>query len=309
MVTYVGNGAYCYANTTSMLLAPIGEAVSPALVEVLSGVGLGASWLPPAKLAFFGAVAPDVGVSKALDLLGFGYEEHSCADSDPLPLTDLRRALGEGPVALGPVDIGCLSYMPRARGPNGGDHFVLAYAVDEAEVHLHDPAGFPYVSLPFADLERAWRAEQVDYRRGAFRRWSAPHRRERLSDDERFGRALAWFAAIQGTAAAPAHQTGRVAGPPAVRAYAAHVRTGEVTPAQAGHMTGFLFTLGAKRALDYAAFFEARRPDLATLKRRQAEHFGRAHTLAVRKQWLSLADTLEEVAELEEELAAALGSQ
>jgi hypothetical protein len=37
-----GNGAYCCANAASMLLSTIGEDVDPSLIEVLSGVGLGA---------------------------------------------------------------------------------------------------------------------------------------------------------------------------------------------------------------------------------------------------------------------------
>ena len=35
MTTYFGNGHYCYANVTAMLLASIGERVAPELVEVL----------------------------------------------------------------------------------------------------------------------------------------------------------------------------------------------------------------------------------------------------------------------------------
>src|SRR5688500_12440830 len=119
--TYVGNGAYCYANTTSMLLASVGETVSPGLIEVLSGVGWGALWIPEQRAILFGQVAPDTGLSKALDLLGFSYEERSSPSDAPLPVEQLRTALQTGPVAIGPVDIGCLSYMPRSRGPNGSD--------------------------------------------------------------------------------------------------------------------------------------------------------------------------------------------
>ena len=40
---YVGNGHYCYANVTSMLLASIGESFAPGLIEVLTGMSLGAN--------------------------------------------------------------------------------------------------------------------------------------------------------------------------------------------------------------------------------------------------------------------------
>jgi hypothetical protein len=45
---------------------------------------------------------------------------------------------------------------------------------------------------------------------------------------------------------------------------------------------------------------------LAALKCRQAELFGKSHTLAVRENWSSLADTLRELANLEEEFRTAL---
>ena len=40
--TFYDSYWYCYANSTAMLLASAGETVSPRLIEVLSGVGLGA---------------------------------------------------------------------------------------------------------------------------------------------------------------------------------------------------------------------------------------------------------------------------
>lgn len=303
---YCGNGAYCYANTTAMLLASIGESVSPSTVEVLTGVGMGAFWIPQSEGILFGAAAPNEGVSSALDLLGFGREERRSADGDPLPLEELREALRHGPVAIGPVDMGCLTYMPSARGPNGVDHFVLLHGLEGDEVCLHDPAGYPHVSLPLADLERAWRAERIGYRRGAFERWYAPRRRETVSDEELFGRALARFGQIYARQGGWAESRGWLAGPRAVREHAAQVRAGCITPTQLGHMTHFVYQLGAKRALDYAAFFAGRREDLAALKGRQAVRFGRAHTLAVRKAWAPLAETLEEIAAIEDELGAAL---
>ncbi|HET7769341.1 MAG TPA: hypothetical protein VFN74_11255, partial [Chloroflexota bacterium] len=299
---YVGNGAYCYANTTSMLLGSVGEAVSPGLIEALSGVGMGALWQVEAQLVFFGRGAPDTGVSKALDLLGFAYEERSSAADAAMPLDELRAALEGGPVAIGPVDLGCLTYAQGARGANGSDHFVLVYGADETEVQLHDPAGYPHVSLPLADLERAWRAEKVGYRRGAFRHWYAPRRRERVSEEALFERAMEWFASIY-RSEAPGRS---LAGPEAVRAHAAHVRAGNLGRGQVGHLTGFAYRLGARRALDYAAFFGARRPDLAGLKRRQAVAFGRGHTLAVREEWGAVSRVAEEIAVIEEELEAAL---
>src|SRR5690242_2072514 len=107
---YIGNGHYCYANATAMLLAAAGEQIAPGLVEVLSGVSLGAGWNEQMDLIFFDTVAPDVGVSRALGVLGFAADERASVDGAPAPLAALAEALAIGPAVLGPVDMGLLLY-------------------------------------------------------------------------------------------------------------------------------------------------------------------------------------------------------
>src|SRR5215217_4742742 len=116
---YVGNGHYCYANTTAMLLASVGEQVSAGLIEVVSGVSLGAAWNEAMGLIFFDSTAPDVGISRALRLQGFEIDERASADGDPAPLEELARALEAGPALLGPLDMGLLSYRAGKRQASG----------------------------------------------------------------------------------------------------------------------------------------------------------------------------------------------
>ncbi|MBV9544991.1 MAG: hypothetical protein JOY61_11505 [Chloroflexi bacterium] len=279
---YIGNGHYCYANATAMLLASVGERLAPDLIEVLTGVGLGALWLTEQELFFFGFVAPDRGISRALALLGFEVAEHAGRDGDAPPFRELAEALAAGPAVLGPLDMGHLTYAPGRGSATGMDHYVLAYALDATELHLHDPAGFPYVSLPVADLVRAWRAEQVNYRRGPFRWWSAPRRLQHPSERELVAGALRTFErnyAEADSAAAPGVVTGSLA----IRQLAERIAGGELLPHFAGYLVRFVFQLAARRALDYAAFFEDCWPALAEAKREQAMLFGRCHTLAVRR--------------------------
>src|SRR4051812_1112722 len=167
-----------------MLLASVGEQVPAGLVEVLSGVSLGATWNEAMGLIFFDSSAPDVGISRALRLLGFEVDERASADGDPAPLVELARVLQDGPALLGPLDMGLLSYRTGRRQASGVDHFVLAYAVDDAEVYVHDPAGYPSVSIALTDLEPAWAAELVGYRRGAYRWWHSPRRVARPTEDD-----------------------------------------------------------------------------------------------------------------------------
>jgi hypothetical protein len=70
MFNYIGNGAYCYANSASMLLDTVGEKISAESIEVLSGVGLGALWFKEDNMVFFSNGVPHIGVSKALNILG-----------------------------------------------------------------------------------------------------------------------------------------------------------------------------------------------------------------------------------------------
>jgi hypothetical protein len=304
---YVGNGHYCYANVTAMLLASVGERVGPELVEVLSSVGLGARWWAEQELFFFGTEAPDRGISRALALLGFAVEERAGRDGDAPPFDALAEALTAGPVVLGPLDMGWLTYV-RGRGrASGVDHYVLGYALDGAELHLHDPAGFPHVSLPLADLAEAWRAELVGYRRGSFRWWSAPCRVRHPTRPEIHASALRAFEHVYRQAETTT-SPGVLTGGAAIRKLADVVGRGEPSDRLAGHMVGFLFQLSARRARDYASFFENCHPDLGEAKGEQAVLFGRCHTLAARRHWPALAESLRHLADIEDRFRSLLRS-
>jgi hypothetical protein len=108
---YIGNGHYCYANVTAMLLDAVGECVKPEIVEVLSGVGVGAHWLKTDDLIFFDSASPDRGITTALRLLGFAVQEQVSMDDDPPPWPALKDALRRGPAILSPVDLGLLTHM------------------------------------------------------------------------------------------------------------------------------------------------------------------------------------------------------
>ena len=194
ILTCVGNGPYCYANSASMLLESAGESVEPRLIEVLSGVGLGAFWIPESQTLFLSgwASAPDVGVSRSFGLLGFEVAEDAELDGDPMPVEALNLQLSEGPVMLGPLDMGELSYQPSVRGANGVDHFVLALHMEDDAVVVHDPAGYPAMPIDVEALDRAWQADLIEYRRGTYRRWhlARPHRRPVARADRRCGGAV-----------------------------------------------------------------------------------------------------------------------
>lgn len=300
MTRYVGNGPYCYANATSMLLTSIGEHVHPPRIEALTGVGLGAFYLPSEKLIFFGNLGtpPDVGVSKALELLGFEHKETAREEGEPAPFEELRADLAKSPAVLGPLDMGYLTHNPSHAYLAGADHFVLAYGICEREIYLHDPEGFPHVSLPLHQLELAWKAESIPYRRGSYRYWTSPRRVVDPTEEEIYDRALPFFkSCYEDGSETPGN---RITGRDGILQFAGHVRGGNLSRGEVDHLVYFALKLGSRRALDFAFFFDFRDQKLAALKRRQAELFGRCHTLAVANNWPSLADALLKLADVEE---------
>jgi hypothetical protein len=315
MIPYVGNGFYCYANATAMLLAASGENVSPSLLEVLCGVGLGAMWRAESKMIFFGNLAtpPDVGISQALDLLGFRYAEKSSAATAPPPFAALRADLAHSPAVLGPLDMGFLHYNPLCADLGGADHYVLAYDMDNQEVYLHDPIGFPYVALSLADLAPAWQAERIAYRRGSYRYWTAVQRYARPTEEGLYARAIQSFQSdyrkSEHLIAQEPWAKDWVLDHQAIRQCADYVRSGHVAPSLKAHLLNFALQLGARRALDFAAFLAPHSPALAAWKDKQARLFGRSHTIAVRESWSLLADTLQELADTEAEFRTILFAQ
>ena len=310
VVPFRGNGPYCYSNTASMLLNTIGEQVSPQEMEAYTGVGLGAFWLPKEKLLFFSSLSnpPDLGITRALHLLGFGFEENVTSDPGKLPLEQLRSDLAGSAAVLGPLDMGYLTHNPLHKRMMGADHFVLAYRFEKEGVLIHDPEGFPSVLLPFRQLELAWRADSIAYRRGHYRYWTRPRRVRSPNRDELYDSNLKSFREVYSEAAALAAKHDLSIDAKAITTLQRHVEKGKVSPAERGFMVFFSFKLGARRALDFASFFGFRHRKLAGLKEKQAELFGVLQSLAVERKWTRVADSLEQLAQVETEFRDALFS-
>lgn len=307
VLDYVGNGPYCYANSAAMLLESAGESIEPRLIEVLSGVGLGAFWLAESQTLFLSgwASSPDVGVSRAFDLLGFRVAEEVEPDGSPMPAEALARQLRHGPVMLGPLDMGELPYHPDSRGANGVDHFVLAFDVEDGAVVVHDPAGYPATPIGNESLGRAWKADLIGYRRGAYRRWHSPARTRTPTHEEIAGAAMVSFAEAYRDARATVPSEVLV-GPEAIEALVATIRGPGLEGQGLEHLRRFALPLGVRRALDYAWFLRPFAPEVADLKIRQARKLGRAQAAGARCEWEPLAEFLTQVAHLEREVEAAV---
>jgi hypothetical protein len=299
-VPYVGNGSYCYANAAAMLLASHGEPTPPPTLEVLSGVGLGAAYRKEAGIMFFSDPngLPDGGVARAMEILGFAFETWS-GEGDDAPFDRLAAALEGGPVMIGPLDMGHLRYHPQWEWLGGADHYVLVTAVGDGHARIHDPDGLPCVRLPFDELELAWRAERIGYRSRPFQAWHAPRRVAAPDEAQIRERAMAWFRRRMEEAPHAGEVSGMGWGAAAIRACAADLAAGTASPQLHGFLVYFALKLGARRALDYANFFDGVDASLAADKREQANAFGLAHCAALRKEWAKLGELFEQLARIE----------
>ena len=87
---------------------------------------------------------PEAGFDGALAALGWISEVTTGGDADAA-LARLKAALNVGPVWIGPVEMGHLRHQPRMRGPIEADHYVVVPAIDDENVLMHDPQGYPYM--------------------------------------------------------------------------------------------------------------------------------------------------------------------
>lgn len=303
-VPYIGNAAYCYSDCTAMLLSSVGENVPSSKIEVLMGLGLSASLgkggFQKEGLLWFhhSNLLPDLGIGKALEILGFSYKSKVTQSPEDIPFEDLREDLEKSPAILGPLEECYLTYNPHCQYLLGVDHSILAYEMDDEKIYLHDPKGFPYVSLPLEQLQKSWRAERIFYRRGYYRYITAPKRIKNPTEEEIYNSALNYFRTIY--LESESEKSDNLIGSEAILACAKKVKNDQVSEEEIGHFIRFALPTGAKRALDFVSFSGFHDNDLATLKQRQAELFGAAQTAATAKNWSSLAGILQELGKVEE---------
>lgn len=294
---------YCYSNSTAMMLGSIGENISPKLIEPLTGVGLGAMFHQKSGLPFFSGAAgePDVGISKALEILGFQFEEKN-NDSEKASFDELEKLLDENTVVIGPLDMSFLHYNPDRPKSGGVDHFILVYKIEGDKVYVNDPAGFTHVFINKDQLTKAWKADSIGYKRGSYRYWTKPVRVNNPSETEIYQRAMIWFKELYQKANAEEKKDGTLINSKAIIYLADLVDKNELKEYQIGFLNGFALPLGAKRASDFANFFKPHNEKLSQLKCNQADLFGEAQSLLSIKDTTKFVEILNKLAIVEDEI-------
>ena len=290
-----------------MMLAAIGEDVTPSKIEVLTGMGVGAFKERDSNVIFFDCWQTDKGINEALTSLGFSFDESASKDPTNAPFDDLRKILAKGPAILGPLDIGLLSYRPRSRGANGSIHYILAHGMDDQRVYVHDPWGYPFVNTTIDDLREAWEARLIEQKRGYYRHWSNPVRIESPTDDEMFNRSLTTFKKVYADGQSELRAKGHQTGPEAISAVASAARDDVFSDDEVYNLAGFSLPLAAKRALDYSSYFRGRNKVVSDTKYEMAQLFGSAQTRVMAKDFAGFSADLEKLAELEDQIEQVLG--
>ncbi|WP_327633816.1 hypothetical protein OHB24_27925 [Kribbella sp. NBC_00482] len=249
MLSYIGSGPYCYSNSLAMVLGD--QAPSPAVIEVLTGSPFGVQLLS-GRLPLFDPYGWDgeIGLDAAIDLLGWTCTSAG-ASSPEEALDRLRTAVQDGPVLVGPLEMGLLLYHPGAGDPIEADHYLVVQAMDSDRVLLHDPQGFPYATLPLDAFLASWRAESISYKRYGYSMRSGFQQVRDVSVEDALQASVpaakAWVSLRGDVVVSP----GTVGNEEALERFAELLEQG-LDPGIHGLMAHFAVRVGARRLVDAA---------------------------------------------------------
>ncbi len=304
MLPYIGSGDYCFSNSLHMSLLASGARAeslpSTGFLECLTTLPFGYTYLKEADLFFFSGPNPDLGLTRAIETLGWTCTLERGGDEGEA-LARLRAAVQHTPVLIGPLNMGYLTYNPNHPYLLGADHYIMVLSIEEDHVLVHDPKGFPCAALPVENLLKAWRAEGMDLvytdepytMRTAFRPGEPSSRRLMIE------RTLPFICAnLQQELWKP----GMFGGVTALRMLA-HTFHTQVPEKLAVHLFYFALALGLRHKVDAQVFLrEGNQSEAAELIEEQARLLGQAQYAGVQRSWSKVAALIEQVATLEESL-------
>ena len=304
MQPYIGSGDYCFSNSLHMSLlgsgAPAESLPSTGFLECLTTLPFGYTYFKEAELFFFSGPNPDLGLTRAIETLGWTCKLERGGDEGEA-FARLRAAVQHAPVLIGPLNMGYLTYNPNHPYLLGTDHYIVVLSIEEDHVLVHDPKGFPCAALPVENLLKAWRAEGVDLvytdepytMRTAFRPIQASSRQQMIE------RTLPHIGA---NLRQELWKPGMSGGVTALRMLAQTFHT-QVPDPLAVHLFYFALPLGLRHKVDAQLFLrEGNQSEAAGLIEEQASLLGQAQYAGVQRSWSSVAALFEQVATLEERL-------
>ena len=295
MQMYFGDVSLCYSYSLAMALDAYGYDFKAEFLEAIMVMGNGASIVKEDEqhpLVFFDNGMPDLSISHSLKILGFDYEDFYLKDGAEVDLEEIKRKLetflSNGPVVLGPLDMGHLTYNPNHTILYGVDHFVTVYDIDDQYLYLHDPAGFACMKVAFSDILEAWKAEAIDYKRGAYSMWGNFEKVKSPSQTQIYQETASIMRAryLDGQSNV-------------LECYAKAVAENGLNTEQKQLHQYFSFKLAAVRNLYLSKFLKDHDPEGAKLKEELATLFGQAHLSCLKEDYQELAHLLYQIAEVD----------
>ncbi len=302
---YTGNGHYCYSNSLHMCLQHAGmeNVPTPGLLECMTGMPFGALFLRFEKKPYFfpshAEVDPHSGLTRALTTLGWTCNIWQGDDAESA-LDALKESLRTGPVLLGPLDLGYLSYDPNRTLKRGGDHYIVVLKIEGGRVQVHDPQFYPLAVLPVDELMRAWKYTNMGYVTCAYTLRGCFRKERPVSTDDMLVETLK-------NAQELIHS--KAEGPVLFGGSEAYLLAAEVIQNRPSRFFRFLLTqfslpLGGSRCLDAADFLKSvGQMESAEWMVKKAETYGLAQYYATQKNWKRTEELFKQLAEIEERIS------
>lgn len=304
MVPFEGRMSYCLIKSLQMVLAERGHVYPLPWLEWVSGSAFEFVYVRDQK-RFFAVVGDYYHRSgeHLLRTLNYDYTYTSSAD-DASALAALREALAQGPVALGMLDMGYLSYIPNHQQLRGVDHAIVVLTLLPDKVVVHDPDGLVAVPLALPDFLNAWKRDV--YTGKPYGLWKIGAQGTPPSADTIWEKTLAHARVhmARGEEAA-ADGTPLLYGPNGMRQLAADIRAWPQI--DLGGLPYFSWRVSAQRCLDCAFYFRERMPEAAAIRWEECQIYGQLQAASAANNRAALPDLLEQLAEREERFIAALG--
>jgi butirosin biosynthesis protein H-like len=304
-VPFAGRTSYCLIRCLHMVLAHQGHEYPVAWLECVSGEPFGFVYLrgDAEPFAVVGYAYHEAG-QRLLRVLGYDYSFSSAGENDDAAMATLDAALRDGPVAVGMLDMGYLTYAPDHQHARGADHAIVVLARRPDALIVHDPAGYPAAVLPLADFLQAWQRDI--YTGKPYGLWRIGAQHEAPSADAILDDAIANARELY-TRSDELVTPGLMAhfGPPALRLLAQDLRA---EPERSlGALPYFNWRVSGQRCLDGAMFLRERLPAAAAIRWEQCQLYGEIQQASVSANRSQVAGLLERQADLEQAFIAALG--
>lgn len=294
-VPFYGRMSYCLIRSIHMVLETKGLQARTDWLECVSGEPFGFVYVrSPGQVFAVNGFEYHLAGQHLLDTLGYDYR-FSGADNNEAALAALRAALQDGPVVLGMLDMGYLTYSASYQQQLGADHAIVALGFEGDDLIVHDPSGYVCAPLPISDLLEGWKRDV--YTGVPYGMWTIGERKRVPSEEEIWRATIDFAKEFLHRPIFDNGPNGVMCGPKAMLVLADDLESNPEIPL--GGLAFFSWRVSAQRCFDSANFVRERLPEASAVRRQQAFVYGRLQYATVHNDRAKMAELLRQQAELE----------